>query len=59
MINKQPSRRSVAKTENTRNLEEVEKYYPVLKFSNEPIDEYRGGRHCYSPKNTKTKSNYN
>ena len=36
---KQPSRRSVAKTENTRNVEEIEKYYPVLKFNHEPQDE--------------------
>ena len=41
IVSKQPSRRSVAKTENTRNLEEIEKYYPVLKFSQEPQDEPR------------------
>merc|ERR1711970_675851 len=35
---KTQNRRSVPKNENTRNIEEIEKYYPVMKFSQEPMD---------------------
>ena len=32
-------RQKFSKVEQTRNLEEIEKHYPVLKFAQEPLDE--------------------